>query len=173
MDWQEAAALAAVVAALIAGAGVWDQYRRGRRSEGLDFVWRIRQEWNSIENRARRQKVAEDLLKEPKEVSRLTVDILNFFETVGFYVRVGSISVEAAWMNFSPFAVGYWFACRPQILRKQRQDRTQFADLEYLVDRFLTFEQKKRRVSRASVKLSKQEVARFLRNESRVPSDTG
>jgi hypothetical protein len=113
----------------------------------------------------RRIKVASDLLKHPPATSRLTVDILNFFEVLGFYVKAGSISLRAAWELFSVFEVGYRTACRSFIQEKQRKDSTVFAALDDLAERFLKIEQKERGVKRAAAEPTEAEVRRFLEDE--------
>jgi hypothetical protein len=163
--WTTIAALAAVVAAVAAALGVIDQARRGRRTEGLDFVWRLLQSWDSRENKLCRIKVASDLLKNPPEGSRLAIDILNFFDVVGFFMKKGAISDEAAWTMFSAFVLPYRQALRGQIQAQQRNDPTLFTELEFLAERMLKIEQKRRHTTRARVEPSEAEVRDFLENE--------
>jgi hypothetical protein len=163
--WTMVAALAAAVAAIAAAGGVIDQARRGRRTEGLDFVWRLLQAWDSRDSKLSRIKVASDLLKEPPEGSRLVIDLLNFFDVIGFFVRKGSISLEAAWAMFSSFVLPYRQALRGQIQAQQRDDPTLFSELEFLAEGFLKIDQKKRHASRARVEPSEKEIKVFLENE--------
>ena len=168
-DWQILAALSTALAAFIAVLAVIDQYRRGRRTEGFDFLWRFTVLWDSVDSRTRRALVATDLLKRPRAVTRLTIDIVNFFEQVGLYVRSGAVNASSAWAMFYPFAVGYWYACQGEISLVQQEVPVQYIDFAYLVRRFMEIEAKERGgASIDSLAPTEEDVDELLRNEQEL-----
>ncbi len=170
--WTLVAAVAAAFAAAVAAGGVAVQYRQNRRAHGLDFLWRSIQSRDSPDMHLRRSQVASDLLSTPPKISKLTIEVLNFFDLVGFYVRSKGIRLEAAWSAYCGFVVNYRSACRGELKEQQREDPTIFADLEFLTESCLKVDQKKRekilgrRISRSEVEPSYAEVAGFLRAEA-------
>jgi hypothetical protein len=167
-DAQTIGIYVASAAVVVTGTGVIDQWRRGRRAEGNDFLMRLVDTWESKDVRSRRSRVAADLLEQPPIFTRYTLDIFNFFEILAYLVRSGSVRADGAWNLFSMFAVGYWFAGGPEIDRQREDDPTVFEEYEHLIDRFGGIEARERRKTPTRLKWKPEDVAAFLRNEKEL-----
>lgn len=111
-------ALAAVIALLIDG-------RRTRRQLGIDNMWRLIEQWDRPDFRARRAKAASRLLADFDQRDDLpdaAIEVLNTFELLGYLViRSQTLPIEDAWINFSTYAVSWWRVCQPAIFRFRSQ----------------------------------------------------
>jgi hypothetical protein len=184
-DWTAVAAYAGAIAAGIAGLaviatgfGVIDQYRRGRRTEGNEAIWRLLAAWDDPLMRARRAVVASLLRQRPPTGNRMTLDILNLFDVLGSWLESGAVDEKAAWSPFSSYALSYWFAAAWQIQAQQTYDKTMLADYGRLVERFILVEVRERGMSAEEVVAdytSYREILKFLDNEmelwSFLPAD--
>lgn len=148
--WTFVTAVCTVILALAALGSVWllhNQIRQeaqlSRRAMGLEAMWRLDEEWDSANMRKVRRNAAQALLtKQP------TVDInlvLNFFESIGRFVKTGIIDEESAWHSYYFFLSNYWSASRIYIDEVRATDPTLWEDLdEYLMPRLMKIEARRR-----------------------------
>jgi hypothetical protein len=178
MPTEESILAGATVVLALSGVGglIWQSLQR-RKAQGDDFLWRLVQRWESDEMRARRIQVASDFLHHGKD-TRNTVDILNFLELLGYFVRSGTIPESGAWLYFVDVVFGYRLAANGLIVRQRlgpQGDPTVFQDLLGLVDTLLKIEAKKRKIRGNGPKVTLQdagwdpeEVRGFLRYETEL-----
>lgn len=144
--------------------GLYLSNRQARKAQADDFLWRLVEKWESEEMRACRMRAASDFLHHRK-VSRNTIEIYNFLELIGFFVRSGTVPDDGAWVYFSTFVWGYWGAGRVMIALQQIDDPTVFQELDILVKRLTKFEVRRRHISEEQTKWNDEEVELFLKNE--------
>jgi hypothetical protein len=98
-------------------------------------------------------------------------DVMNFFESVGTFLRRGYLDAEMSWGAFSFHAARWWSACKDYIIEERKQhdnDATIFEEFQKLVDALYEVESEKRRLSRAELEPSPKEIRQFLLDESRL-----
>jgi hypothetical protein len=142
------AAIGSVLTAIVAAVALLAEGRRDRLSIGINNLWKLVESWDSPEMRLRRAHLAQRLRNEEpplRETSDEAIDVLNTFELLGYLVRAKALSLEDAWINFSPWAVSWWFIYKPAIIRLQEEvDPTLFEDYARLVHEFIAYEARRR-----------------------------
>jgi len=78
--------------------------------------------------------VEDDTVEPPQSLLSATLEMCDFFETVGELLRVGVLRTVPVWNSFSYMAQGYWLPCKPAIekRREEWQDPTLYEEFEYL-----------------------------------------
>lgn len=140
-------ALAALGAAILSGLAIWLEGRRTRLQLGINNLWSLIQQWDAADMRRRRCELARHLLKHPearREVSREGTEVLNVFELLAYLVvRSKTLKLEDAWVNFSPWAAGWWYALEEGIDTLRAHDETIYEDYATLVAQFDAYEIKR------------------------------
>jgi hypothetical protein len=117
-----------------------------------------------------RQALASKLLAGvPREDIQETV--MNFFESLGTLFRRDYLDSDMMWEDFSFHATRWWSATKDYILAErnlQRNDDTIFHDFQKLVDECFSIESTRRKLSRAQLEPSPQDVKQFLIDESNL-----
>jgi hypothetical protein len=111
-----------------------------------------------------RRKLAEQLLSREAH-EKIQETVMNFFETVGMFVRRGYLDEEMAWAGFSFYGIRWWSATKDYIFEErkiQNNDSTIFEEFETLVDEFYKMEIGRRSLSRAQLEPSPEDLNRFL-----------
>jgi hypothetical protein len=170
-DWVAlVTAAAALLTALVALAALFIEGRRNRLQLGLSNLWRLIEQWDGPEMRLRRAHLAAHLLRNPEARSNASdeaIDVLNTFELLAFLVvRSQTLRLEDAWVNFSPWAVSWWFVMRPGVDDLRQQDATIFEDFAELIERFLEYESDRRGVGREQVIPVEDDLLGFLQAEA-------
>jgi IPT/TIG domain len=164
--------------------GVFIQRRQSRTATGLDLLFRMLNQWDSEDMRSRRAEIAEMLLGFrtngwPAKLDhrhREILDVLNFFEYLGFFVCVAKmVRCREAWSIFYPWACRYWYASTPIRTSLAERSPQSYAQYKKMMDGFLILYargevrgiqklwQKRTRATPASAT-----VDAFLRNEMRL-----
>jgi len=165
IDANLVAAIAAVVAAGVAIVAVLIQIGLARFSDSVENLWRFYDQWYGAPMLRGRPLAATSLLEGGDAAA--IVDVLGFFELLGYMVRKRGIDVEAAWSFFSDFALPYWVASRSYVDRDRQIDQTYWQDFEWLHKAMIRIESKKRHLSRTIVEPSAGAATRFLEQEAR------
>lgn len=165
-------AIAAGVAAIAALLGLVIEGRRIRRQIGIDNMWRLIEVWDNPEMRRVRALVARRLLRRPGERRRVSddgVDILNTFELLAYLVvRSKTLGIDDAWINFSGWAISWWYVYEEGIKQLRQKDNTVWEDYAKLVELFLEYESKERSLPVAEVIPTEENIRAFLEWEHRL-----
>ncbi len=169
--WTEVTALAtsgAVIAALIvASVTWWLQGRWNRRAARLDSIWRLMEYWDSERMWMMRAKAAREIQK--RDPTSDMIDVLGFFEHLGYLLRKKWIDTESAWVMFSDWALPYWQAANYAIADDQRKDPTLWEEFAYLNDLLIEFEKNKwRRTRRSYPGVTADNIDELLHGEMRL-----
>jgi hypothetical protein len=172
-DWISAlTAGAAFITAIVAVAALIFEGRRTRLELGINNLWRLIEQWDQPEMRKRRADLAQTLKDDPQERSEVSdegMDVLNTFELLAYLVvRSRTLKLEDAWINFSAWAISWWFVYKHAIDDMRRQDSTIFEDYSRLIDLFLDYESNVRDLDRNSVIPTPGDIEDFLDAEARL-----
>lgn len=173
-DWPALiTAIAALVAALLAATALVIEGRRTRLQLGLNNLWRLIEQWDGPQMRLRRAHLASHLLSKPSARSTISdeaIDVLNTFELLAFLVvRSRTLRLEDAWVNFSPWALSWWFVLKSGVDRLREPDETVFEDYAQLIEQFIEYEMKRRKVPRDAIIPTEDDLREFLNSEARLP----
>jgi hypothetical protein len=174
IDWTAIAALASAAGALAAAAGVWVAGRQLRTSadiakqtQGIDLLFRLRNEWNSPPMQEGKRKAAELLLAKKPDEGTVVADVLDFFETVALLLNQGVIDARLTWHIFYHWMVHFYAAANAPdyagasyiSLRRRLEGPKQWEDLDKAIPILLHHE------GRHDLP-GTDEVTAFLRDES-------
>jgi hypothetical protein len=123
--------------------------------------------------RERRADVAKSLLRHPNDRQRISdegIDVVNTFELLAFLVRSRVLRRKDAWTNFSSWAIPWWYVYEPGIKVMQEQDKTVFEDFEWLVAHFVTYDARRRDITREQAIPTANDIRLFLEAERDLPS---
>ena len=98
--------------------------------------------------------------------SKAIEDVLDFFDTLGLFVRKEGISVELAWSFFYYWLDGYATVARDYINDYRRENATVWEDLVWLHDQVRSFEQRKLKCTAEKLNLTMEDIDKFLREEA-------
>lgn len=141
--WAAAAAVAVAIIALAV------QVRQGAFNSSLDSLWHLEERFNGL---GRERSVAARYLRPPgitgfrhddAAAPRELDDVLDFFSLIGYLVSAGAIRKEAAWMNWSAWAVPYWFASEAHVVERRRVNPLYWRHYEELVETMQRIETKR------------------------------
>ena len=158
-------AIGAVVSAWWAIIAVRVQERRARFATGLDAILRLDGLWCSERIKEARVLTAGQILAKEKP-SKAIEDVLDFFDTLGLFVRKEGISVELAWSFFYYWLDGYATVARDYINGYRRKEPTVWEDLVWLHDQVRSFEQQRTKCTEEDLNLTPEEIEEFLREEA-------
>jgi hypothetical protein len=158
-----AVAAAAVVVAFVAM--IW-QAKQTHASASVSNMWRFLDVWDSGEMHTIRAKASASL-KVQGDADEI-VDLLGFFEELGFLVRRRSLGADTAWAMFSDWALPYWKAAEYFITEDRREDPTLWEEFAFLNRKLLSIESDRRRKPSSDVRPNKEDVDQLLRGESRL-----
>jgi hypothetical protein len=165
--------IATIVGVLVAVIALIVDGRRTRLSLGLNNLWRLIEQWDHPDMRSRRAGVASALLADPSGRDHLSdeaLDVVNTFELLAFLVRARTLGIKHAWVNFSPWAIGWWYLYEPAIKGMQAEDSTLFEDYEWLVNRFIKYDARRRHLDRERVIPQEKDLTDFLWAEKGLPA---
>ncbi len=169
MTYEAIAALASVVAASTAVVAVVVESRRSRFTFGIDLLTKLDERFQSG-MQPRRRTAAQGLLTgRPRDSD----DVLDFFDVLGILVKREALDPHLVWHFFFHWVNGYASAVGEYITTVRRDNPTIWQDLSYLRRRLLTIEKRERRCGDSDVQLSKDEVHRFLQEESALAPNAG
>jgi hypothetical protein len=117
-----------------------------------------------------RKKLAEQLLSREAH-EEIQEAVMNFYETIGMFVRRGYLDGEMAWAGFSFYGIRWWSVIKDYIFEERRiqnNDSTIFEEFEVLIDEFYKIEIDRRKLSRAQLEPSSEDLNRFLKSEQNL-----
>jgi len=148
------AAVGSVLTAIVAAVALMAAGRRNRLSIGINNLWKLIDGWESSEMKWRRALLARELggnLAPEGRISDHAVDVLNTFELLGYLVRSKVLALDDAWVNFSSWAISWYYIYEAPIHRIQREDPTVFEDYSTLVAKFIKYEAKRKKVEPTAI----------------------
>lgn len=166
---------AAVVVAFLGA--VWQredarlQREDARSLVQAQFISSLDSEFNSVEMRKARKAFAAELRKNPNGRKLTKEDrVLDFFEKVGTYHRLGRIDDETTYSAFSDLIENYWVAAEGRInaLRADSKNDGYYGDFEGLNKWALEEDAKAAKRPTAEVRPTPQEVKEFLESEANL-----
>jgi hypothetical protein len=114
-----------------------------------------------------RKKLATQILSQASH-EEIQEPIMNFFETIGMYLKRGYFDKEMAWVGFGYYAIRWWAVCKDYVFEERKRnnnDNTIFEGFESLVDQVFQVEIKDRKLSRAELEPNKDDLNSFLTAE--------
>ncbi len=168
MTYEAIAAWASVVAASAAVVAVIVESRRSRFTFGIDLLTKLDERFQSG-MQAQRRNAAQGLLAGRPSDSD---DVLDFFEVLGILVKRKALDPYFVWHFFFYWLNAYASAAAEYITTIRHDDPTIWQDLSYLRRRLRTIERRERRCGDSDFQLSKDEVHRFLLEESALAPST-
>jgi|GEM_PF-3276331 len=98
-------------------------------------------------------------------------DILGFFDTVGFYVKRGSVDIEVIWNEFGYYVLYYWPAVRSYVKQicDADHDETYYENVEWLYQNLLQEEASRLHRKMAQETPNKRALEDFLNDEANLP----
>ncbi len=147
------------------------QTRLSVRQSRVEFLLKVTDDFDSDRMQEARASAAQTILKsqdgEKVDMSEVD-DVLDFFETVALLVRRKALIEEFVWHSFSYWMRRYFFLCKDYILTVQKKpdERSRWEDIVWLNPRLLRIEKEKNRCSDNDMKLTKEDLNNFLRDEA-------
>ena len=162
---------------LVTAIAFYLQSRQNRFALGIDLLLKLDDQFDTPMMRASRRR-ASTYLKEKQRIhtgSDVSIDdlehsldaVLDFFDQVGYFLKRGALERGAVWSAFY-HQVHHWYCNAEKYITSERQrDATTWKNFEYL-DGQLVAEQMRHKRNKLdqSIKLSKEDLLDFLRNES-------
>jgi hypothetical protein len=103
-------------------------------------------------------------------MDRNSVEVLNFFEELGHFVRAEGLQAESVWHRFGRMARRYWALYQPAIekIREEDKDPTLYEDFERLNGVMADLD---RQHDVAEEHITKQHLRRFVEEEALIDKD--
>jgi hypothetical protein len=140
--WSALAGCGGVVVAFIA---MIVESKRSRLVHSIDVISNLDVRFETPEFRQTRRKAAQYLLKgdgNDDEGKEAVMDVLNFFEFVGYLCKRHVIEHETAWQFFASWLVPYYCAAHRIIQERQLSDPNCLCELKKLYHRVRKIEEK-------------------------------
>jgi cbb3-type cytochrome oxidase subunit 3 len=133
-----AIAIGTLASVYVAYRGIKSQAQSFANSVSADLALKLLHDFDSEENRKRRSRVADSLLKKIKlaEVD----DLFDLFESIGLFVRRGLLDPDVAHSFFFHWVNLYWVAGKHIVEEKRKASADLWCDFELLYKSLLTIE---------------------------------
>jgi hypothetical protein len=97
--------------------------------------------------------------------------LMDFFESLGMYLRRGYIDLDLVWEHFCYYTIRWWGATQNIIFnwREEEKDKTLYANFQYLNDKLCKYEMKKRHMRQEEI-INDDIINQFLEEESNLES---
>jgi hypothetical protein len=128
----------------------------------LQFIER----WDSPRMVTARKSMAAHFLLNHSD-SAVREEVLNYFEDIDGLFEQGRVDQHLTYETLSYFSKGWWFACKPYVLRLRanKGDATLFTKFEDFADLMLGLEATERGLDKRQLVLNDQLVGEFLQEE--------
>ena len=169
--------LVTAILVLVTAGAFYFQNRHNRFALGIDLLLKLDDQFDTPMMRASRRK-ASTYLKEKQRIhngSDVSIDdlehsldaVLDFFDQVGYFLKRGALERGAVWSAFY-HQVHHWYSNAEEYITSQRQrDATIWENFKYLDTQLVAEQMRHKRTNLdPSIKLSKEDLLDFLRNES-------
>ncbi|MCX5677541.1 MAG: hypothetical protein NTY76_00310 [Candidatus Omnitrophica bacterium] len=158
-------AWATLIGVLVAIWAVIYQNKRSTFALGVDLIMKLDDRFNSEKMRKARCAAATSLLN--GNISDAT-EVLDFFETIGYFIRRGALDKKTVWQIFFYWANNYWHSAKEYIEQERRGDPTVWANIPYLHSVLMLIEKRERRCGDSAILLTKEKINNFLNEETRL-----
>jgi [ribosomal protein S18]-alanine N-acetyltransferase len=165
--WTAVAAVGTVVALLF----IQRQLKHARHVSAYEFLRKEDDRFREPEMRGRRSDLALALLSYPEDYEALdeVADyLLDYFEDLGLIIKSRLAPPYFMWTMNCYYVLRYWHGLHNYITwaRAQWEDRTLYADFEYLYRAVSKVE--RRETGRAKIEFTQEEIREFLQEELSV-----
>lgn len=140
------------------------------------WVLKFDDDWmNSVNQRRAAAKALADYQGHLSEVDEHRSDlepideVLDFFETVGFYMSGEQMSAEVIHHHLFHWLRGYWCASRTYVEAWQRKETLRWEHIAALYDTTAQIEAKREGIRKEKVLFDEQKVKEFIEEELRLP----
>lgn len=161
-------AAASVIAAVTAIVAIWVESRRSRFASGVDLIHNLDREFRSERFLHIRANAARGLLAQPTANTNAVDEIFDFFEEVAFFVRRGALDLETTWYFFFSYMYRFHTVAAEYIAAQRRSDATLWHNHVTVYPKLLAIEERDRAKLGSRKKLSEDDLAEFLRDETRL-----
>jgi len=116
-----------------------------------------------------RKKLADTLTTEHKQ-SDIKETVIDFFESLGLLLRRKALDTEMIWSSFGYHTIRWWVFCKEYIETERllEKDKTIYNEFEFLYNKMIKMEAKKRKVKIESLKLTEEDKDVFIFFEKRL-----
>jgi len=123
-----------------------EQNERVRLNLEVDLLLRLEDRFDGQHMLATRRRAAKYIkdnfivdgsLLEVDHLNRDVWDVLNFFEDLGYFVKIGAVGPHTMWRTFGARSFAYWALSKPAIAkeRERMKEPKLYEDWERLMDR--------------------------------------
>ena len=164
--------IATIFLVLVTAVTLYWQIRQNRFALGIDLLLKMDDRFNRM--RASRRKAATYWKKKeagedvPVADSAHLDEVLDFFDLLGYFLKLGALDRRAVW-NMFYHPAHHWYSDAKDYMTPQRQkDSTIWENFEYLDTQLVSEQMLQRNYEKVhhSIELSKAELLNFLDNES-------
>lgn len=180
VDFNMITAFMAIISSLIAIYAVINESKRSGFSLRIDLLFKINDQFNSLEFTLKRKNAAKLILnlKDKKDYSKWVGseldDILDFFQSISSLTERKALDVIIVWEYFSYWLNNYYELSKEYIIFTQKEYPQTWEGVEALHKMFVKIENKEYRVTkRKYTPPSQAEILRFLKNESKLRIKSG
>jgi cbb3-type cytochrome oxidase subunit 3 len=131
-------ALGTLASVYVAYRGIKSQARSFANSVSADLALKLVHDFDSDDNRKRRSRAADALLKKIKLVE--VDDLFDMFESIGLFVRKGLLDADIAHSFFFHWVNLYWVAGKHIVEEKRKASADLWCDFELLYKALLKIE---------------------------------
>lgn len=164
------ATVVTAVGVIVAVVTLVNQSKQARFGATIDSLWRFDDQLHGTDMRRIRLAAARGL-QQGHDVPEI-VDVLNFFEMLGFVFRKGGMYKDAALNNFGYWVIGYWYACHDHVAKDQRDDPSAWEEYEGLKTTLEKMDREKKRRTGGTTLVANpgapDAIRAFLDNESKL-----
>ncbi len=150
----------------------WQHQEGEKRLISVRLAMQFDDRFDSERMRANRRDLAKAILKGDDPPGD---DVLDFFETVGFYARNDEIDMAVVYNDFSDTVLHYWPAVRDHVTRDRNSaggSKDEYENFEWLNDALAREIVRRRHSDIKQVEPSAKEVKDFLQDESTLEAET-
>lgn len=141
------------------------QLKNAKRLLSVQLAVEFDKQFDSERIRKSRERIAADILagKEPSDEN-----VLGFFETIGYYSKMGAIDMETVWNDFSYPVLHYWPALRGYVkkIREKDNDKYWYENFEWLYYQLVKKNAERLTRAIAHVEPDQEAIKTFLEEES-------
>ncbi len=166
IDWNLVSGFGTLIAALAAAIALIQQSRLTRFSIGTELLMTLEERFEDNEKMRGYRKRAALALLEGEIATELDM-VIDFFESIGTYLRKGMLDDYIIYCMFYTRAMGYWVGSEEYVNETRAKDRTIWENYEYLIKRLRKIEARMQGKPLKNINMSSEDVNMFLKNESR------
>jgi hypothetical protein len=169
MNYDAITAWAALVAAIIAVLAIWAESRRQRFAMGVELLLRLDEQFHTERMLANKKRIAcAFLANDCSQVPNEMIEIIDFYDEVGFFVRRGGLDKKAVYTFFFSYMFRFWYVARDYVDQERRQDPTLWNDYEKLYRDLHKIELAERHKLKVSLELQEDELRQYFAEDAEL-----